>query len=87
MAWQSCRGYQEKKSPEIEIPTTYKASKKSRERRRTVDEQDDLIELLKAADLLPLQQEVLFQQMAVFSAAVNRRTEGLLSIEMLGKSL
>ena len=86
MAWQSCRGYQEK-SPEIEIQTTYKASKKSRERRRTVDELDDSIELLKAADLLPLQQEVLFQQMAVFSAAVNRRTEGLLSIETLGKSL
>ena len=54
-------------SPEIEIPTTYKTSKKSRKRRRTVDEQDDSVELLKAADLLPLQQEVLFQQMAVFS--------------------
>ena len=78
MAWQSSRGYQEKKSLEIEIPTTYKTSKKSRERRRNVDEQDDSIELLKAADLLPLQQEVLFQQMAVFSAAVNRKTEGLI---------
>ena len=55
-------------SPEIEIPTTYKASNKSRKRRRTVDEQDDSVELLKAADILPLQQEVLFQQMAVFSA-------------------
>ena len=55
-------------SREIEIPTTYKASKKSRKRRRTVDERDDSVELLKAADLLPLQQEVLFQQMAVFSA-------------------
>ena len=52
---------------EIEIPTTYKASKKSQKKRRTVDEQDDSVELLKAADLLPLQQEVLFQQMAVFS--------------------
>ena len=55
-------------SPEIEIPTTYKESKKSRNRRRTVDEQDDSVEFLKAADLLPLQQEVLFQQLAVFSA-------------------
>ena len=55
-------------SPEIEIPTTNKASKKSRKRRRAVDEQDDSVELLKAANLLPLQQEVLFQQMAVFSA-------------------
>ena len=48
-------------SPEIEIPTTYKTSKKSRKRRRTVDERDDSVELLKAADLLRLQQEVLFQ--------------------------
>ena len=40
---------------EIEIPTTYKASKKSRKRRQTVDEQDDSVELLKVADLLPLQ--------------------------------
>ena len=53
-------------SPEVEIPTTYKTSKKSRKRRRTVKENDS-VELLKAADLLPLQQEVLFQQMAVFS--------------------
>ena len=54
-------------SPEVEIPTIYtrKPSKKSRKRRRTVDEQDDSIELLKAADLLPLQQ-------------VDRRAEGLL---------
>ena len=45
-------------SPEVEIPTIYtrKPSKKSRKRRRTVDEQDDSVELLKAADLLPLQQ-------------------------------
>ena len=55
-------------SSEVEIQTTYKTSKKSRKRRRTVDEQDDSVECLKAADLLPLQQEVLFQQMAVFSA-------------------
>ena len=57
-------------SPEIEIPTIYtrKTSKKSRKRRRIVDEQDDSVEFLKAADLLPLQQEFLFQQMAVFSA-------------------
>ena len=54
-------------SPEVETPTTYKPSKKSRKRRRTVDDQDDLVELLSAADLLPLQWEVLFQQMAVFS--------------------
>ena len=45
-------------SPEVEIPTIYtrKPLKKSRKRRRTVDEQDDSVELLKAADLLPLQQ-------------------------------
>ena len=45
-------------SPEVEIPTIYtrKPSKKSRKRRRTVDEQDDSVELLKAADLLPLRQ-------------------------------
>ena len=55
-------------SSEVEIQTTYKTSKKSRKRRRTVDEQDDSVECLKAADLLPLQQEVLFQQMNVFSA-------------------
>ena len=55
-------------SSEVEIQATSKTSKKSRKRRRTVDEQDDSVECLKAADLLPLQQEVLFQQMAVFSA-------------------
>ena len=51
----------------VEIPTIYtrKPSKKSRKRRRTVDEQDDSVELLKAADLLPLQQ-------------VDRRAEGQL---------
>ena len=45
-------------SPEVEIHTIYtrKTSKKSRKRRRTVDEQDDSVEFLKAADLLPLQQ-------------------------------
>ena len=64
-------------SPEIEIPTTYKTSKKSRKRRRTVDERDDSVELLKAADLLPLQQEVLFQQMAVFSAQLQLRSISL----------
>ena len=54
-------------SPGVEIPTIYtrKPSKKSRRRRRTVDEQDDSVELLKAADLLPLQQ-------------VGRKAEGLL---------
>ena len=49
-------------SSEVEIPTTYKTSKKSRKRRRTVDEQDDSVECLKAADLLPLQQEVSFNR-------------------------
>ena len=41
-------------SSEVEIPTTYKTSKKIRKRGRTVDEQDDSVECLKAADLLPL---------------------------------
>ena len=57
-------------SPEVEISTTHtrNTSKKGRKRRRIVDERDDSVNFLKAADLLPLQQEVLFQQMAVFSA-------------------
>ena len=54
--------------PEVEILSYHQASKKSRKRRRAVDEPDNSEEILKAADLLPLQQEVLFQQMAVFSA-------------------
>ena len=37
-------------SSEVEIQTTYKTSEKSRKRRRTVDEQDDSVECLKAAD-------------------------------------
>ena len=54
--------------PEVEILTYHRTSKKSRKRRRTVDDPDNSVEIMKAADLLPLQQEVLFQQMAVFSA-------------------
>ena len=65
---------------------------KSRKRRRTVEEQDDSVEILKAADLIPLQHEVLFQQIAVFSTQlpVDRRTEDYYSLKrqrLLEKSL
>ena len=33
-------------SPEVEIPTTYKASKKSRKRRRTVDDYVEFFQLM-----------------------------------------
>ena len=58
---------------ECDVPTTYQIGKKSRKRRRISADDERPTEIqqqvgMRAADLLPLQQEVLFQQMAVFSA-------------------
>ena len=68
-------------SSEVEIPTTYKTSKKSRKRRGTVDEQNDSVECLKAADLLPLHTAGSFVSTdgcILRTATIDRRTEGLL---------
>ena len=60
-------------SPEIEVPTTYPLGKKCRKRRRVsadngpAKNQQHPVEM-RAADLFPLQQEVLHQQLVVFSA-------------------
>ena len=55
-------------SSEFEIPTTEKPSKKSRKRRRTDIDQEDLVEFVKPEYLFTFQQVVLLQQMEVFSA-------------------
>ena len=58
-------------APEIELPTTYRPGKKCRKRRRVLADDDGQAKIqdpLRAAELIPLQQEVLHQQLAVFSA-------------------
>ena len=58
-------------APEIEVPTTYRPGKKCRKRRRVLADDDGPAKIqdpVRAAELIPLQQEVLHQQLAVFSA-------------------
>ena len=59
-------------SPVVQVNTSYAAEKgknqRSRKRKReTLPEFDEPRPRLTASDLVPLQQEVLYQQMAVFS--------------------